>query len=86
MNRLAILRLTQTCTTILESICNEIDIAGPQVVQELSGPILVLEKFALSILPSCQFYLLKDGLDLSNLFYPSYNPNPKLRRLSWRVT
>ncbi|KAF9481618.1 hypothetical protein BDN70DRAFT_876101 [Pholiota conissans] len=44
MNRLAILRLTHTCTTILEAICNEVEIAGPQVMQELSGPILVLEK------------------------------------------
>ncbi len=44
MNRLAILRLTQTCSSILESICDEVEIAGDQVTHELSGPILVLEK------------------------------------------
>ncbi|KAF8968828.1 hypothetical protein BDZ97DRAFT_1654578 [Flammula alnicola] len=44
MNRLAFLRLTQTCTTILDSICNEVEAAGDDVAKELSGPILVLER------------------------------------------
>lgn len=45
MNRLAILRLMQTCSSILESICDEVESAGDQVVHELSGPISVLEKY-----------------------------------------
>ncbi|PPQ65454.1 hypothetical protein CVT24_010785 [Panaeolus cyanescens] len=42
MNRLAFLRLTQTCTTILDSIHQEIE--GSGVTQELAGPIAVLER------------------------------------------
>ncbi|PPQ82740.1 hypothetical protein CVT25_009294 [Psilocybe cyanescens] len=44
MNRLAFLRLTQTCTTILDSICNEVEGADEYVARQLSGPILVLER------------------------------------------
>lgn len=62
MNRLAILRLTQTCSNILESICNEVEIAGDQMIHELSGPILVLEKYVYSI------YLNSKGWTLSRSF------------------
>ncbi|KAF9562878.1 hypothetical protein CPC08DRAFT_633569 [Agrocybe pediades] len=44
MNRLAFLRLTQTCTTILDAILSEVEASGEQVMRDLSGPILVLER------------------------------------------
>lgn len=44
MNRLAFLRLTQTCTTILDAIISEVEGSGEQVIRDLSGPILVLER------------------------------------------
>ncbi|KIM41815.1 hypothetical protein M413DRAFT_138529 [Hebeloma cylindrosporum] len=44
MNRLAFLRLTQTCASILDSICNEVEQAGDQVARKLSGPISALER------------------------------------------
>ena len=44
MNRLAFLRLTQTCASILDSICNEVEQAGDHVASKLSGPISVLER------------------------------------------
>jgi len=44
MNRLAFLRLTHSCATILDSIRAEIQAAGSQVEKELSGPIKELER------------------------------------------
>jgi hypothetical protein len=44
MNRLAFLRLTQTCTTILDSIYKELEDADESTIQDLQGPIQVLER------------------------------------------
>ncbi len=45
MNRLAFLRLTQTCTTILDSIYKELEDADESTIQDLQGPIQVLERY-----------------------------------------
>ncbi|PPQ73056.1 hypothetical protein CVT26_014648 [Gymnopilus dilepis] len=43
-NRLAFLRLVQTCSTILDSISKEVEGSDQQVVKDLAGPIHVLER------------------------------------------
>ncbi|KDR78325.1 hypothetical protein GALMADRAFT_245445 [Galerina marginata CBS 339.88] len=50
MNRLAFLRLVQTCTTILDSIYKEVEGSDEFVSRELAGPILVLERSFESLL------------------------------------
>ncbi|KAF9529086.1 hypothetical protein CPB83DRAFT_812894 [Crepidotus variabilis] len=57
MNRLAFLRLVQTCGSILESIHKELDGAEEHVIQELKAPIGVLETSFESILSSVRSHI-----------------------------
>jgi len=47
MNRLAFLRLTLTCFSILDSIYIELEDTDEDTIQELQGPIQVLESCVL---------------------------------------
>ena len=44
MNRIAFLRLVQTCTNILDSIYKEMENADEQVAKDLAAPISALER------------------------------------------
>lgn len=69
MNRLAFLRLTQTCTTILDSIFKELEGADESTIQELQGPILELERLGYELMTLG--LMLTYVLDHSRNFYLS---------------
>jgi len=72
MNRLAFLRLTQTCTTILDSIYKELEGADENTIQELQGPIQGLERQVIELFDlSGSIYELTYVADHSRNSYPS---------------